>query len=54
MAKYSRLQVLNQMNEWGMVPLFYNNDIDSSKAILTACYEGGARLMEFTNRGDLH
>ena len=52
MAKYSRLQVLNQMNESGMVPLFYNNDIDSSKAILTACYEGGARLMEFTNRGD--
>ena len=52
MAKYSRLQVLNQMNESGMVPLFYNNDIDSSKAILKACYEGGARLMEFTNRGD--
>ena len=52
MARYSRLQVLNQMNESGMVPLFYNNDIDSSKAILTAGYEGGARLMEFTNRGD--
>lgn len=35
-----------------MVPLFYHPDIDVAKQVLKACYEGGARLMEFTNRGD--
>lgn len=40
------------MEEQGMVPLFYNNDIDLSKRLLKACYDGGSRLLEFTNRGD--
>ena len=40
------------MKSSGMVPLFYNNDINTAKKILKACYNGGARLMEFTNRGD--
>ena len=35
-----------------MVPLFYHADSSISKQILKACYDGGARLMEFTNRGD--
>ena len=35
-----------------MVPLFYHSDIELCKKILTACYKGGARLLEFTNRGD--
>ena len=35
-----------------MIPLFFNNDIVLSKKVLKACYEGGARLMEFTARGD--
>ena len=40
------------MEESGMVPLFYHHDIDVAKAVLKACYDGGARLMEFTSRGD--
>ena len=52
MAQYTRLQVVKQMEESGMVPLFYHHDIDVAKAVLKACYDGGARLMEFTNRGD--
>ena len=40
------------MAETGMVPLFYHGDTEVSKNILAACYRGGARLMEFTNRGD--
>ena len=40
------------MKESGMVPLFYHPDIKVAKAVLKACYDGGARLMEFTNRGD--
>ena len=52
MAQYSRIQVIQQMEESGMVPLFYHPDIEVAKAVLKACYDGGARLMEFTNRGD--
>lgn len=52
MAKYSKLQVLNTVEKQGMITLFYHPDIDLSKAILQACYKGGARLIEFTNRGD--
>jgi len=52
MAQYSRIEVVQQMKESGMIPLFYHPDIKVAKAVLKACYGGGARLMEFTNRGD--
>ena len=52
MAQYSRIEVFNIMNETGLVPLFYHSDVDLAKNILKACYNGGARLMEFTARGD--
>ena len=32
--------------------MFYNDDIEISKKIVQACYQGGARLLEFTHRGD--
>lgn len=35
-----------------MVPLFYHPDVSLGKKVLKACYDGGARLMEFTARGD--
>ena len=52
MAKYSKLQVLLGMKETGIVPVFYNSDVEVSKKVLKACYDGGIRLFEFTNRGD--
>ncbi|PIF29961.1 2-dehydro-3-deoxyphosphogluconate aldolase/(4S)-4-hydroxy-2-oxoglutarate aldolase [Flavobacterium sp. 9] len=52
MAKYSRIEVALTMKENGMVPLFFHSDIEISKKVLKACYDGGARLMEFTSRGD--
>ncbi len=52
MAQYNRVQVINQIKESGMIPLFYHPKIEVAKAVLKACYDGGARLMEFTNRGD--
>lgn len=52
MAKYSRIEVALQMKENGMVPLFFHSDLEISKKILKACYDGGSRLMEFTSRGD--
>ena len=52
MAQYSRIEVATVMKETGMVPLFYHSDIALGKKVLKACYDGGARLMEFTARGD--
>lgn len=52
MAKFSRLEVVTKMMETGMVPLFYHSDVEVAKETLKACYQGGARLLEFTSRGD--
>jgi 2-dehydro-3-deoxyphosphogluconate aldolase/(4S)-4-hydroxy-2-oxoglutarate aldolase len=52
MAQYSRIEVALKMKETGLVPLFYHHDIEISKKVLKACYDGGARLLEFTSRGD--
>lgn len=52
MAFYTRHQVITEMQTSSMVPLFYNSDIEVSKKIVKACYDGGARLLEFTHRGD--
>ena len=52
MAQFTRIEVATAMKETGMIPLFFNNDIELSKKVLKACYDGGARLMEFTARGD--
>lgn len=52
MAQYSRIEVAQTMKNTGLVPLFFNNDIEVSKKVLKACYDGGARLLEFTARGD--
>tara|TARA_X000000950_G_scaffold146890_1_gene181348 strand:+ start:345 stop:1019 length:675 start_codon:yes stop_codon:yes gene_type:complete len=52
MAQYTRHQVITEMHNSGMIPLFYDPDIEISKNIVQACYQGGARLLEFTHRGD--
>ncbi|MBO3099316.1 bifunctional 4-hydroxy-2-oxoglutarate aldolase/2-dehydro-3-deoxy-phosphogluconate aldolase [Gelidibacter pelagius] len=52
MAQFSRIEVVNIMKETGLVPLFFSQDLELSKHILKACYDGGARLLEFTARGD--
>ena len=52
MAKFTRIEVALKMKEQGMVPLFYHADIEIAKTLLQSLYNGGARLLEFTNRGD--
>jgi len=52
MARFSRIKTCQVMAETGMVPVFYNSDLEVSKQVLKACYEGGVRAFEFTNRGD--
>ncbi len=52
MARFERLKVLNTAIETGIVPLFYHKDANIVKNVVKACYDGGARLFEFTNRGE--
>ncbi|MBR5702646.1 MAG: bifunctional 4-hydroxy-2-oxoglutarate aldolase/2-dehydro-3-deoxy-phosphogluconate aldolase [Bacteroidales bacterium] len=52
MAKYDKLDVLSAIEQTGIVPVFYNADIEVSKNVLKACYDGGIRAFEFANRGD--
>ena len=52
MARFSKIEVLDSMKRTGMVPVFYNANIEIAKQVVKACYEGGVRAFEFTNRGD--
>ena len=52
MARFSRIHVINVLYQTGLVPLFYHPDIEICKQVVEAIYKGGARVLEFTNRGD--
>jgi len=52
MAKFSRIEVALKMKETGMIPVFYHAEVETAIQVLKACYEGGVRVFEFTNRGD--
>ncbi|MGD1889998.1 MAG: bifunctional 4-hydroxy-2-oxoglutarate aldolase/2-dehydro-3-deoxy-phosphogluconate aldolase [Cyclobacteriaceae bacterium] len=52
MARFTRIEVLTQMHKTGMVPVFFHKDLSVAKNVLTACYDGGVRVFEFTYRGD--
>jgi len=52
MAQFTRLEVTHQIYETGLIPIFYHPDLEIAKNIVKACYDGGVRVMEYTNRGD--
>ncbi len=52
MARFKRLEVAVKMNEQGLIPVLYHPDAEVMKEVLRACYNGGGRVFEFTNRGD--
>lgn len=52
MAQYSKIQTVEALENAGMVPVFYNADIEVAKNVIKACYDGGVRVFEFTNRGE--
>jgi 2-dehydro-3-deoxyphosphogluconate aldolase / (4S)-4-hydroxy-2-oxoglutarate aldolase len=52
MSRHARLDVLNAIVGTGLVPVFYNGDAETAIRIVAACAKGGARAIEFTNRGD--
>lgn len=52
MAKFSRIEVYQAMTNTGLIPVFYHADVKTVKSVVKACYEGGVRVFEFSNRGD--
>ena len=52
MARFDKLAVMAKIGETGMVPVFYHKDVEVAKKVIKACYDGGVRAFEFTNRGD--
>jgi len=52
MARFSKLQVLQTAADQAVVPLFWHSDIAVAIKVVEACYQGGGRILEFTNRGD--
>ncbi len=53
MARFMRLEVINAILDIGVVPLFYNADTDTAIEVVAALARGGARVVEFTNRGEM-
>jgi 2-dehydro-3-deoxyphosphogluconate aldolase/(4S)-4-hydroxy-2-oxoglutarate aldolase len=52
MSKFTRIEVALKMKETGMIPVFYHKNPELCKNVVKACYDGGIRVFEFTNRGD--
>lgn len=52
MAKFDKLAVMQKIGATKMVPVFYHKDVEIAKQVVKACYDGGVRAFEFTNRGD--
>lgn len=52
MARFRRLEVLQAMMGSGLVPVFYHKDLETAKKVAKAAADGGAKVLEFTNRGD--
>jgi 2-dehydro-3-deoxyphosphogluconate aldolase/(4S)-4-hydroxy-2-oxoglutarate aldolase len=52
MARFSRQETLLAMKEIGLVPVFTHPDPAVGARVVAACADGGARAIEFTNRGE--
>ena len=52
MARFKRIDVILRIKEAGIIPIFYHKDIEICKNVIKACFDGGIKVFEFTNRGD--
>ncbi|MCL1938028.1 MAG: bifunctional 4-hydroxy-2-oxoglutarate aldolase/2-dehydro-3-deoxy-phosphogluconate aldolase [Candidatus Azobacteroides sp.] len=50
--RFNKIQVLSTLSSTGLAPVFYHSDSEVAKNVLKACYTGGIRVFEFTNRGE--
>lgn len=48
----NRIEVALQMGKQGIIPVFYNADVEICKEVLRICHGAGLKVFEFTNRGD--
>jgi 2-dehydro-3-deoxyphosphogluconate aldolase/(4S)-4-hydroxy-2-oxoglutarate aldolase len=46
------MAVLTAMMQQSIIPVFYDPDVDVCRSVIQACADGGAKCVEFTNRGD--
>jgi 2-dehydro-3-deoxyphosphogluconate aldolase/(4S)-4-hydroxy-2-oxoglutarate aldolase len=51
MPRFTRTHTITQAQSTPLIPVFYNAEAVYARQVLQACYEGGVRLFEFTNRG---
>ncbi|MBI5112764.1 bifunctional 4-hydroxy-2-oxoglutarate aldolase/2-dehydro-3-deoxy-phosphogluconate aldolase [Rhodoplanes serenus] len=49
---HDRMAVLTAMMDQGVIPVFYHPDAEVCRKVIQACADGGAKCIEFTNRGD--
>jgi 2-dehydro-3-deoxyphosphogluconate aldolase/(4S)-4-hydroxy-2-oxoglutarate aldolase len=52
MTRFQRLEVTQSILDTGLVPLFYNDELSTAVELAAACARGGARVVEFTARGE--
>lgn len=52
MARFTRLQTAMAMEQSGIIPVFYHSDPEICFEVIKACFKGGLKVFEFTNRGD--
>ena len=50
--RHDRLAVLTALQAQGVAPVFYHADPEVCLNVIRACSRGGAKAIEFTNRGD--
>ena len=50
--RHDRLTVLKALEAQGVAPVFYHADPEVCLNVIRACSRGGAKAIEFTNRGD--
>ncbi len=51
MPDRTKVQVLDQINQTPFFVFFSHGDLDVCEKVARACYDGGIRILEFTNRG---
>jgi 2-dehydro-3-deoxyphosphogluconate aldolase/(4S)-4-hydroxy-2-oxoglutarate aldolase len=51
-SRFSPAEAFDIVLRYPIVPVFYHADVAYAKRIVQACYDGGLRVFEFTNRGE--
>ena len=50
--KFSKEELYAKLSEVPIMPLFNHHDLALCKSVVKACYDGGIKVFEFTNRGE--